>query len=197
MESYQEPADRPQSEPPVTEAPAEGASIFVNPELDPTQLPLLEMVDLHAVSPDYKRVQYYGTTIFFSILLVGLLCAIFYWRIYTQTFWIIFIPTVYLLLLGLRLFLIHKNYQILGYALRERDMLFRRGVFFRTQTILPFNRVQHCEIAEGMIERSFELSTLHIYTAGGESSDLSIPGLPRDTAERLKEYIADKTAARV
>ena len=157
---------------------------------------MVEEVPLHSVSPDYKRVQYYATAILFSILLVALLCAIFFWRIYTDLVWIVLLPTIYLLLLGLRLFLIERGYKILGYALRERDILFRRGIFFRTLTTLPFNRVQHCEIAEGIIERSFELSTLHVYTAGGESSDLSIPGLPRVTAERLKEYIADKTAAR-
>ncbi len=59
---------------------------------------------------------------------------------------------------------------------------------------IPFNRIQHTEISRGPIERKYELSTLKIYTAGGSTSDLSIPGLEAEEAEQLKEFVAKKAA---
>ena len=68
-----------------------------------------------------------------------------------------------------------------------------RGLIWYSSTVIPFNRVQHCEISQGPIERLFKLSELKIFTAGGASSDMSVPGLNPETAHRLKEYIVIKT----
>ncbi|MGB4960930.1 MAG: PH domain-containing protein, partial [Saprospiraceae bacterium] len=81
-----------------------------------------------------------------------------------------------------------------GYALRERDILFKSGVFFRSVIVIPFNRVQHCEIEQGPINRFFDLAVLSLYTAGGSSSDLKIPGLTMRMANNLKSFITDKVA---
>jgi uncharacterized protein len=40
-----------------------------------------------------------------------------------------------------------------------------------------------------LLERLFEMSSLRIYTAGGSSSDLSIPGLKPDQALKMRSYI--------
>jgi hypothetical protein len=38
----------------------------------------------------------------------------------------------------------------------------------------------------------YELSELQIYTAGGSNSDLSIVGLPKEQAERMKTFLLNK-----
>ena len=48
-------------------------------------------------------------------------------------------------------------------------------------------------MSQGIIQRMFDLHTLQIFTAGGSNSDLSIPGLKADTAQRIKEFIINKT----
>jgi len=53
--------------------------------------------------------------------------------------------------------------------------------------------VQHLRIDQGPIERKFNLSRLKIFTAGGNSSDLSIPGLDPITSNKLKQFIVAKT----
>ncbi|MEY3369001.1 MAG: hypothetical protein RI973_2156, partial [Bacteroidota bacterium] len=83
-----------------------------------------------------------------------------------------------------------------GYALREHDILYRRGVYFHTETAIPFNRMQHCEITRGPIERAFDLATLKIYTAGTSGGDLAIEGLPVEEAQRIKEFITLKIGGR-
>ena len=85
------------------------------------------------------------------------------------------------------------SYKYMGYALREKDISFTSGLLWRSMTTVPFNRVQHCDIKQGILDRRFGLSRLTIYTAGGQSTDLMIPGLLPATAEKLKTYILNST----
>ncbi len=85
------------------------------------------------------------------------------------------------------------NYKLRGYALRENDIIYKSGVLTQTFTTIPFNRVQHCEISQGPIDRLFNLNSLLIYTAGGQGSDIKIVGLEPLEASQLKEYIVSST----
>ncbi len=76
-----------------------------------------------------------------------------------------------------------------GYAMREHDILFRKGLVWRSITAVPFSRVQHVETHRGPIDRLVGLSELKIYTAGGQSSDLKIPGLTIQRASALRQSI--------
>lgn len=171
--------------------------MFQNAELDPTALPTVEGVSFYPISHNYYRVDLYGTLILFGVLLIILGCIYYFAELYANGLWSWLLPTIYLSALIFTLFLVHKRYRMIGYALRERDIIFKSGIFWQKQTVLPFNRVQHVEIEEGPVERSFHLATLKIFTAGGESSDLSIPGLPRERATQMKDYIAEKTSTDV
>lgn len=84
---------------------------------------------------------------------------------------------------------IYTAYYYAGYALREKDIVFKRGWIFRKRLSIPFNRIQHCEVNQGPIERQFSISTLKIFTAGGNQSDMTIPGLLKNDAARLKQFI--------
>jgi len=79
-----------------------------------------------------------------------------------------------------------------GYALRERDIMYKSGLIWKTMTTIPFSRIQHCEVKEGPIERLFGLSSLHIYTAGGSSSDVDIPGLYPQEGQNIKRFVLNK-----
>ena len=82
-----------------------------------------------------------------------------------------------------------------GYAVRDKDILYKSGVFWRTITAIPFNRIQHVEKSSTPLERHFEIATLQLFTAGGTGGDLKIHGLPADTTEKLRVYILDKVGA--
>ncbi len=167
--------------------------IFSNLEIDLDGLPKTETIDYQQLSPAYPRVSYIGNLIFFAIFLGGLLGTINFseagnylaFQYGSLIFWFLW--------LVLAMWLVRRSYQIQGYALREKDIIHRKGVVFRRTTVIPFNRVQHCEVKQGPIERAFDLHTLEIYTAGGQSSDLSIPGLQGELAQQLKEFIIKRT----
>jgi membrane protein YdbS with pleckstrin-like domain len=77
------------------------------------------------------------------------------------------------------------------YAIREHDVHFQRGLFFRRVVSQPIMRIQHIEIARGPIERSAGLASLQVFSAGGANHAFQIPGLVHEQAVELRQYILD------
>lgn len=84
-----------------------------------------------------------------------------------------------------------------GYVLRDKDILFRKGVVWRSITAIPFNRIQHVETSSTPLDRKFDVATLQLFTAGGSSGDLKIDGLGSDTAEQLRVFVLEKAGASI
>lgn len=84
-----------------------------------------------------------------------------------------------------------------GYALRDKDIIYKSGVFWRTVTAIPFNRIQHVEKSSTPLDRRFDIATLQLFTAGGSGGDLKIHGLSATVAEQLRVFILDKVGASV
>ena len=87
-----------------------------------------------------------------------------------------------------------KGFKKRGYALRQRDITYKKGFLIHSQTTIPFNRVQHCETTQGPLSRAFGLMSLKVFTAGGASSDLRISGLRPEEANRLKDFITEASS---
>lgn len=88
-----------------------------------------------------------------------------------------------------------KGFRYKSYALRQKDIVYKSGWLWKQMTTAPFNRVQHVRIDQGPVERYFNLSKLKVFTAGGSSSDMTIPGLTPEDSNRLKEYIVTQSHA--
>ena len=84
-----------------------------------------------------------------------------------------------------------------GYAIRDKDILYKSGVFWHTVTAIPFNRVQHVEKSSTPLDRRFDLATLQLFTAGGSGGDLKIHGLDTELAEKMRTFILEKTGTTV
>lgn len=68
---------------------------------------------------------------------------------------------------------------------------------FRSVTIVPYGRIQDINIGEGPIERAYGLSTITLKTAGGSISELSIPGLERKEAERIRDLVTREASEKM
>jgi hypothetical protein len=79
-----------------------------------------------------------------------------------------------------------------GFAFRDHDVLFRYGILATNTTIIPYNRIQHVSLHEGLVSRYFGLARIEIFTAGGSSSDLEIPGIKKEQAENIKQLLMGK-----
>lgn len=82
-----------------------------------------------------------------------------------------------------------RIYRRWGYDMGDDQLRILRGYLWRTDTIVPFNRVQHIDVAQGPTQRSLGLSTLIVHTAGTHNSVVALPGLATDDAEMMRERI--------
>ena len=76
-----------------------------------------------------------------------------------------------------------------GYAERDDDLMVRRGVLVRRQSVIPYGRMQFIDVTAGPVERSLGLATVRMHTAAA-ASDARIPGLERAEAARLRDQLA-------
>ena len=82
-----------------------------------------------------------------------------------------------------------RIYRRWGYDMGDEQLRVLRGFLWRTDTIVPFNRVQHIDVAQGPLQRLFDLSTLIVHTAGTHNSIVTLPGLATADAEDMRETI--------
>ena len=76
-----------------------------------------------------------------------------------------------------------------GYKIGEGQLRVAHGWLFRTDTIVPFVRVQHIDVGQGPVERWFGLSHLVVHTSGTHNSMVTLPGLRADLAAAMRETI--------
>ena len=81
------------------------------------------------------------------------------------------------------------RYRRWGFALRPEELYLEHGVITNVRTIVPLRRIQHLDVSQDLLEREFGLGRLVVHTAGSRSSDVVIPGLPLEEAERIRDEV--------
>lgn len=104
----------------------------------------------------------------------------------------LFVIAAILFLAFLTLFIYRTSFKRRGYALREKDILFKSGILAEKTTIIPLNRIQHIAINEGPFSRIYNLAALQIYTASGNTGEIKITGIKTDLAKAIKEEIINQ-----
>ena len=166
---------------------------FLNPQIEVKNLPKVENLVFQPLEPGYFKVLILSKIVYLLILTsaIGVFLIVDpldLSDLMQQALLLFFLFYVIWSFVGTVKGFKHKEY-----ALRSRDVVYKSGWLWKSTTTAPFNRVQHVRIDQGLIERQFDLAKLKIFTAGGSSSDLTIPGLNPITANALKEYIVKKT----
>jgi membrane protein YdbS with pleckstrin-like domain len=82
-----------------------------------------------------------------------------------------------------------RRYHARGYQMGADRLRVVRGLFFRSDTVVPFGRVQHIDVQQGPVERAYGLGTLVLHTAGNHNASVSLPGLGHDDALAMREDI--------
>ena len=76
-----------------------------------------------------------------------------------------------------------------GWRLDEDGLAIRRGLLWRSETVVPRSRVQHVDIGHGPIDRLFGLATLKVHTAGTRLSSVALAGMAQADAEALRDAL--------
>ena len=167
-------------------------SNFTNTTVHIKQLPAILTLDKQCLSEQYaplNRLLNLGFTLLVSVIGIGL---------YFQPFVdlpkgiISSLPFVIwaVAILGfLNTWISFARDQAKSYSLRELDLHYASGLFFRKIVSQPITRIQHIELKRGPIERKVGLAKLQVFSAGGEMHTFQIPGLPVDTAQQLRQFI--------
>ena len=156
-----------------------------------SSFPNILEVEFKYINRKYLKVILINITFVYS----SLLAAVFFIEyenilgLEEVTFWlfllitILFIYTIFIKIIG---------FKRRKFLVREKDISYKKGVFYKKITTVPFNRIQHVEIDQGPISRFFNLASLSVFTAGDSSDDLKVNGLLKDEAQQIKEYISNQ-----
>lgn len=166
---------------------------LLHPQITWEEIPKYQDVIMQPVEKNYKKVQLTEWVILWLICFVIATAAVFFVDSLQSTLVIVLLITVLLLLSGFHFFSINKSFPYMAYAMREHDVLFRKGWLFQKIHIVPIAKIQHCVIKKGPLERNYKLASLQLFTAANSSfADIKIGGLTEEQAERLKEWVLSK-----
>lgn len=163
---------------------------FENKQLDIDSLPRHGEVEFSSLNAKYLVKLNIITSAGILIFLGGLIAAYALLENYRGLIPLLTIP-ILLLFFGFY----YRNFQLQkrnGYAIRERDIIFKRGFMYKKTTVVPFNRVQHVSTGRDLLDKLLGISTLRVFTAGGSGSDIGIPGLLPQVTNDLKEEISKR-----
>ena len=97
--------------------------------------------------------------------------------------------TVMLIAIALIIRIPSRRYNARGYQISADRLRVVRGLLFRSDTVVPFSRVQHIDVEQGPLERFFGIATLTLHTAGNHNASVTLPGLSEPLAREMRESI--------
>ena len=168
---------------------------YENPDIPLGDIPRYADVPLQPVEPAYKRVLYISWSIVYLLTLAVI--VFLYFEVDALHSPLFIFATLFAWLCGVAVSVaaIEIGFRNKVWALRDKDIIFRKGWLFQSTHIIPFVKIQHCVVRSGPVERSFGLASIWLMTAAGTDLDIGIRGLKQETAESLKQWIVEKTAA--
>ncbi|WP_113663128.1 PH domain-containing protein [Pedobacter nanyangensis] len=163
---------------------------FTNETIDLNTLPKYEETTLANPDPKYWKVIVINLFIFLLLIAIGLGIFILF-NESVRINWILW-TSLYIIFAALLYLISRASFKKRGFALREKDVLYKSGIVAEKTTIIPLNRIQHVALNEGMFSRMFGLGTLQIYTASGSSGDMHIAGIEIEQAKAFKEALVQR-----
>ena len=169
--------------------------MFQNPEVALDELPDTDDLNWETLHPSFVKAIRVLAVIILAIIAIAITALIFMLNVPPVPFVVLYL----LLAIAAIISMVWPGLSVprRGYVLRDKDILFRKGVIWRSVTAVPFNRIQHVETSSTPLDRKFDLATLQLFTSGGSGGDLKIDGLGMDVAETLRVYVLDKVGAAI
>ncbi len=163
---------------------------FTNEAIDIKALPRFEQVQLSPIDAKYWQVVLISISCIF-LSGIAIMVALFVWAEEVVAHKPL-ILLVYSAVFAITVLMLRIGFKKKAYAFRNHDVIFRSGIIATNTMVIPYNRVQHVALHEGFIARYFGLAKIEIFTAGGISSDLEIPGIAKEEAEKIKQLLMGK-----
>jgi len=166
---------------------------YQNQQVSLEDIPKFEELEFQPLEPKYALLNSIESLLGWLIILIPFTVIKLFVKPELFPYW------SFLIIIGIAIISATYSYfsaKFKGYILREKDVLYKQGIWWRKRTGVSFKRIQHIDITHGPIERKFEIATIKFFTAGGATADLSISGLPKSYAEQMRGIIMEKIGTR-
>jgi uncharacterized protein len=180
-----------ESDPSLPTAPAPEPAVTAPPDarLDPASIAdgVVRQLDPNAIRVD-RTASWIFTAVVSVFLLIQLIANLFGppWRMALGVAAAIGVG-------GCLAWLSHRwpeiSYRHTCYRVDPHGIEIRRGVLWRHTISVPKSRVQHTDVSQGPLQRTYALGTLIIYTAGTDHAKVELPGLGHARAMRIRDHL--------
>lgn len=143
------------------------------------------------VSPKYAVIDLIGNLL--TIIPLGVVLAVAMMN--DAPVWVNLLIGAVIVLSIVNSFFAFRRVKSIGYMLREDDFLFRRGILWERIVAVPYGRLQIVDVTSGPLQRAFGLASLKFVTAAA-LTQVAVPGLPKEEAERLRDVLVDYAESR-
>lgn len=92
-------------------------------------------------------------------------------------------------------FLPALQYKHLSYRLGSLGLEIQRGIFWKRRVTVPISRVQHTDVAQGPLQRRFDVGKIIVYTAGTQNASVELDGLNFQVAGNLRDSLVAESEA--
>jgi membrane protein YdbS with pleckstrin-like domain len=167
----------------MDEKPAETA--HVEPSAEPSVATIGDDDTLTPLHPNHVKILRILTVLLTLPFIVGSLVLEFTQVLPTGVFIIPVILAAAFLILRVPL----RRYHARGFTMGADRLRVVRGLLFRSDSVVPFGRVQHIDVNQGPLERYYGLATLTLHTAGSHNASVHLPGLLNENALEMRETI--------
>lgn len=166
--------------------------VFENNQVTDFALPNIEALVFKPIEKSYLKIVYVNYVLLFLVLIglcfgaVYVLDFSFSNPVFTIAVIVAFVFYFFRLIVSI------LGFKKRMFAVRTKDISYKSGLLLSKLTTVPFARVQHTEVAQGLFSRKLGLAKLEVYTAGESGGDLTIKGLKKEEANSLREFIMNK-----
>ncbi len=81
------------------------------------------------------------------------------------------------------------------YWIEDKQLVIRSGIFKKTLTQIPFDRIQTIDFEQNLIHQAFSVIGLKIDTAGTNNTETKMHALTKEKAEKLRTFILSQKQA--
>ncbi|MCD4549913.1 PH domain-containing protein [Schaalia sp. lx-260] len=141
------------------------------------------------VSRELIKVRSIALLITYMILLSGSVATGFLF-----SYWIFIATGIFFFLATWQIWLVRRQVRALGWAEGKEEFMIRKGIMFRSLTLVPYGRIQYVDVKEGPIARHYGITTITLHTASPETS-ATLDGVPAKEASRLRDLLAERGSA--
>lgn len=150
----------------------------------------------------YVKLERIASLIFVAIvspvlLLIWVLVGFFVREAFDTTQWMVLLGWFILTLLGVffSFYLPKRTYETTSWQVKDSGMEIQRGIWWKHQIFIPRDRIQHTDIKQGPMMRSFGIATLVINTGGTHEPSIPLAGILMETAQSIRDQLSNKFEA--